>query len=47
MATIGTFIAADNGYIGSIKTLTLNIKARFAAFEKDNDKAPTTASSPA
>ncbi|AHY53116.1 DUF736 domain-containing protein [Bradyrhizobium japonicum] len=40
MATIGTFIAADNGYIGSIKTLTLNIKARFAAFEKDNDKAP-------
>ncbi|MCK1280676.1 DUF736 domain-containing protein [Bradyrhizobium sp. 61] len=40
MAIIGTFTAADNGYIGSIKTLTLNIKARFAAFEKDNDKAP-------
>ena len=40
MATIGTFTAADNGYIGSIKTLTLNIKARFAASEKDNDKAP-------
>ena len=40
MATIDTFTASDNGYIGSIKTLTLNIKARFAAFEKDNDKAP-------
>ena len=40
MATIGTFTASDNGYVGSIKTLTLNIKARFAASEKDNDKAP-------
>ncbi|MCP1912855.1 uncharacterized protein (DUF736 family) [Bradyrhizobium elkanii] len=40
MATIGTFTASDNGYIGSIKTLTLNIKARFAVSEKDNDKAP-------
>ena len=30
MATIGTFTASDNGYVGSIKTLTLNIKARFA-----------------
>lgn len=40
MAIIGTFTASDNGYIGSIKTLTLNIKARFAASEKDNDKAP-------
>ncbi|MGY3116364.1 uncharacterized protein (DUF736 family) [Bradyrhizobium sp. S3.14.4] len=40
MATIGTFTASDNGYIGSIKTLTLNVKAKFAASEKDNDKAP-------
>ena len=40
MATIGTFTASDNGYSGSIKTLTLNIKAQFAASEKDNDKAP-------
>jgi uncharacterized protein (DUF736 family) len=40
MATIGTFTAADNGFIGSIKTLTLNIKARFASSEKENDKAP-------
>ena len=40
MATIGTFTASDNGYTGSIKTLTLNIKAKFAVSEKDNDKAP-------
>ena len=40
MATIGTFTASDNGYVGSITTLTLNIRARFAPSEKDNDKAP-------
>ena len=40
MATIGTFTTSDNGYTGSIKTLTLNIKAKFTASEKDNDKAP-------
>jgi uncharacterized protein (DUF736 family) len=40
MATIGTFTASDNGYTGSTKTLTLNIKAKFVASEKDNDKAP-------
>jgi uncharacterized protein (DUF736 family) len=40
MATIGTFAASDNGYTGSIKTLTLNIKTKFVASEKDNDKAP-------
>jgi uncharacterized protein (DUF736 family) len=40
MATIGTFTAADNGYTRSVKTLTLNAKARFVASEKENDKAP-------
>ena len=40
MATIGTFTASDNGYTGSVKTLTLNVKAKFVATEKDNDKAP-------
>jgi len=40
MATIGSFTASDNGYSGSIKTLTLNIKAKFVASEKDQDKAP-------
>jgi uncharacterized protein (DUF736 family) len=40
MATIGTFTASGNGFAGSIKTLTLNIKAKFVASEKENDKAP-------
>ncbi|WP_420965989.1 DUF736 domain-containing protein [Bradyrhizobium sp. B120] len=40
MATIGIFTASDTGYTGSIKTLTLNIKAKLVASEKDNDKAP-------
>ena len=40
MATIGTFTAADNGYGGSVKTLTLNFRAKFVPTEKDNDKAP-------
>ena len=40
MATIGTFTASDNGYTGTIKTLTLNIKAKFVASEKDHEKAP-------
>jgi Protein of unknown function (DUF736) len=39
-ATIGTFTAADNGYTGSVKTLTRNVKAKFVATEKENDKAP-------
>jgi uncharacterized protein (DUF736 family) len=40
MSTIGTFTALDNGYTGSIKTLTLNVKAKFVASEKDHVKAP-------
>ena len=40
MATIGTFTASDNGFVGSIKTLTLNIKAKLIATEKENEKAP-------
>lgn len=40
MATIGTFTASSNGFTGSVKTLTLNVKATFVASEKDNDKAP-------
>jgi uncharacterized protein (DUF736 family) len=40
MATIGTFTASDKGYTGSIKTLTLNVKAKFVASEKDHEKAP-------
>ena len=41
MATIGTFTAQGDGYTGSIKTLTLNVKqATLRKAEKDNDKAP-------
>ena len=40
MATIGTFTAADSGYAGSVKTLTLSFRAKFVPTEKDNDKAP-------
>ena len=42
MATIGSFSKQDDGsYAGSIKTLTLNVKAaQFRPADKDNDKAP-------
>ena len=40
MATIGTFTKSENGFSGQIKTVTLNVKAKFAAAEKDNEKAP-------
>ena len=28
MATIGTFIASGNGFAGTVKTLSLNVKAK-------------------
>ena len=41
MATIGTFTAQGDGYTGSIKTLTLNVKAAvLRPNEKTDDKAP-------
>ena len=40
MATIGTFTKSENSFGGQIKTITLNVKAKFAPAEKDNDKAP-------
>ncbi|WP_316195595.1 MULTISPECIES: DUF736 domain-containing protein [unclassified Bradyrhizobium] len=40
MATIGTFTASEDGYTGMIKTLSLSIKVKFVAFQKDSDKAP-------
>ena len=40
MATIGTFTKSENGFSGQIKTVTLNIKAKFAPADKENDKAP-------
>ena len=40
MATIGSFSKSGDGYTGSVKTLTLNVKAQFRPSEKDSDKAP-------
>jgi len=41
MATIGAFIAQGDGYTGSIKTLTLNVRAAvLRPNEKSDDKAP-------
>ena len=40
MATIGTFTKNESGYAGSVRTLTVNAKARFAAAEKGKDNAP-------
>ena len=42
MAQIGTFTRAEDGsYSGTIKTLSLNIKARFLPAEpSENEKAP-------
>ena len=41
MATIGTFTAQGDGYTGSIKTLTLNVKgAVFRPAEKDKENGP-------
>lgn len=37
MATIGTFARTDNGFSGSVKTLTLNVKAvKFLPAEGEN-----------
>jgi uncharacterized protein (DUF736 family) len=43
MAQIGTFTRAEDGsYTGTIKTLSLNIKARFLPAElSENEKAPS------
>ena len=40
MAQIGTFTQQDEGYTGTIRTLTLNAKVKLVPVDKDNDKAP-------
>ena len=40
MATIGTFTSTVSGFTGSIKTLTLNVKARLERIENPSDKGP-------
>jgi uncharacterized protein (DUF736 family) len=41
MSQIGTFTRGENGTLaGTIKTLSLNLKAVFRPIEKDNERAP-------
>jgi uncharacterized protein (DUF736 family) len=40
MATIGTFTSTGTGFNGAIKTLNLNVKARFERVENLSDKGP-------
>ncbi|WP_323715680.1 DUF736 domain-containing protein [Paracoccus aminovorans] len=42
MATIGTFTKNENGagFTGAVKTLTLNVKAKFTATEGDSERGP-------
>ena len=40
MATIGTFTKNGSEFVGSVKTLTLNVKARFTPTEGENERGP-------
>jgi uncharacterized protein (DUF736 family) len=40
MSIIGTFIATENGYAGTIKTLNLNVKARLVPTGGGSERAP-------
>lgn len=41
MATIGTFTAHEGGYVGTIRTLTINVKTKLVPNKaRANEKAP-------
>jgi uncharacterized protein (DUF736 family) len=40
MANIGTFIAQNDGFAGSIRTLTLNVKVKIVPTTKESEHAP-------
>ena len=41
MSVIGTFSKSPDGYAGTIRTMTINVKAKVVANDKNgNDKAP-------
>ncbi|MGX7744024.1 DUF736 domain-containing protein [Rhodopseudomonas parapalustris] len=40
MATIGNFTSTGNGFSGAIKTLNLNVKAKFVRVENPSEKGP-------
>jgi uncharacterized protein (DUF736 family) len=40
MSNIGTFTKQDDGFVGTLRTLTINVKAKFVPIAKDNDRGP-------
>lgn len=40
MANIGTFTAQNGSFIGTVRTLTLNVKVKFVPNPKESDNAP-------
>ncbi|WP_425894531.1 DUF736 domain-containing protein [Ralstonia pseudosolanacearum] len=40
MATIGTFTTDKDGFTGTIRTLTLNVKVKLIPNEKESENAP-------
>ncbi|MFG8723596.1 DUF736 domain-containing protein [Pseudomonas aeruginosa] len=40
MANIGTFTAQNNGFTGTVRTLTLNVKVKLVPNDKSSDNAP-------
>ena len=40
MSTIGTFTKQEDGFNGTLKTLSLNVKLKIVPITKDNDKGP-------
>ncbi len=40
MANIGTFTAQNDGFTGTVRTLTLNVKAKFVHNDRSSENAP-------
>ena len=40
MSTIGNFTVSGNGFTGTVRTLTLNVKVRIVPSDKGSDNAP-------
>lgn len=40
MANIGTFTAQNDGFIGTVRTLTLNVKVKFVPNDRSGENAP-------
>lgn len=40
MSTIGTFIKQEDGFNGTLRTLSLNVKCKIVPINKDNGKGP-------